>query len=52
MHLSIIAAGFLVALIPFAESLLIVVFLGLKTLVDLKSHELQHEKDERQATSP
>ena len=45
MHLTIIAAGFLSVMFPFAEELIIVVFLGLKTIVDLRTHESMHQKD-------
>jgi hypothetical protein len=45
MHLTIIAAGFFSALIPTAESSLLIVFLILKTFADLKSHEVLHESD-------
>jgi hypothetical protein len=47
MHLVIIAAGFFSAMIPSAETPLIIVFLLLKTLADLKSHEIQHQSDTR-----
>jgi hypothetical protein len=45
MQLTIIAAGFFSAIIPSAETPLIIVFLLLKTLADLKSHEVMHQSD-------
>jgi hypothetical protein len=45
MHLIIIAAGFLSAMVPSAEIPFIVIFLLLKTLADLKSHEILHQSD-------
>lgn len=47
MHMTIIAAGFFSALVPSAETPLIIVFLLLKTLADLKSHDILHQSDER-----
>ncbi|MBE3120826.1 MAG: hypothetical protein IMZ43_11140 [Thermoplasmata archaeon] len=47
MHLIIIAAGFFSAMVPSAEIPLIIVFLLLKTLADLKSHEILHQSDTR-----
>ncbi len=46
MHLSIIATGFFIMFTRFAETLLIVFFLLLKTALDLYSHTRQHLKDE------
>jgi hypothetical protein len=45
MHITIIAAGFFVVFTGFAETLLIVFFLLLKTALDLYSHTRQHSKD-------
>jgi hypothetical protein len=45
MHLIIIAAGFFSAMVPSAETPLLIVFLLLKTLADLKSHEILHQSD-------
>lgn len=47
MHLTIIAAGFFSALVPSAETPLIIMFLMLKTLADLKSHQIMHQSDTR-----
>jgi Family of unknown function (DUF6498) len=45
MHLTIIAAGFFSALIPPAQTPLLFMFLILKTLADLKSHEILHQSE-------
>jgi len=47
MHLIIIAAGFFSAMVPSAEIPFIVIFLLLKTLADIKSHEILHQSDTR-----
>jgi hypothetical protein len=52
MNMTVIAAGVFSALIPAAETPLLFVFLILKTLVDLKSHELLHQTDTRQSFRP
>jgi len=45
MHLIIIAAGFFSAIVPSAETPLIIVFLLLKSFADLKSHQILHQSD-------
>jgi hypothetical protein len=45
MHLIIIAAGFFSAIVPSAETPLIIMFLLLKSLADLKSHQILHQSD-------
>ena len=47
MHLIIIAAGFFSAIVPSAEIPLIIMFLLLKSLADLKSHQILNQSDIR-----